>query len=70
MGEAAAPAGALAERPAGVAAAPATVLGERPAAAVLDALRGCSRQPETFGRLESLVVFARQQVAMQMRGAP
>jgi hypothetical protein len=70
MGEAAAPAGALAERPAGVAAAPATVLGERPAAAVLDALRGCSRQPETFGRLESLVVFARQQVAMQMRGSP
>jgi hypothetical protein len=41
--------------------------GERPAATVLDWLRACDEQPVTFGSFESLVRFARDQVAMQLR---
>jgi len=40
---------------------------EHPAATTLDWLRACGRQPATFGRLESLARFARDQVAMQLR---
>ncbi len=40
---------------------------DHPARAVLDWLRRCTEQPQTFGRYESLGSFARDQVAMQMR---
>lgn len=40
---------------------------QHPAAMVLDALRRCTRQPQTFGRYESLARFARDQVAMQLQ---
>ena len=39
----------------------------RPAASVLDGMRECREQPQTFGRYEGLAGFARQQLAMQMR---
>lgn len=41
--------------------------GEPPVASVIEALRACSRQPETFGRYEGLARFGRDQVAMQLR---
>lgn len=46
---------------------PAALDPQRPAASVLEGMRGCREQPQTFGRYESLAGFARQQLAMQMR---
>jgi hypothetical protein len=40
---------------------------ERPAATVLERLRGCRHQPDTFGRHSSLFDFVGEQLAMQLR---
>ena len=51
---------------------PAALDPQRPAASILDWMRACDAQPETFGRYEGLAGFARDQAAMQLRkrGAP
>ena len=46
---------------------PAALDPQRPAASVLDGMRGCREQPQTFGRYEGLASFARHQLAMQLR---
>jgi len=40
---------------------------ERPAAAIVAQLRGCHRQPDTFGRHAGPLDFVRDQLAMQVR---
>jgi hypothetical protein len=40
---------------------------ERPAATVLERLRGCRHQPDTFGRHSNLFDFVGEQAAMQLR---
>jgi len=40
---------------------------ERPAASIIESLRHCDGQPDTFGSYESLGNFARDQVSMQLR---
>jgi hypothetical protein len=40
---------------------------ERPAAAIVEQLRGCRRQPDTFGRHTGPLDFIRDQLAMQLR---
>ena len=40
---------------------------DRPASSVIESLRHCDRQPDTFGTYESLGNFAFDQIAMQLR---